>query len=461
MTAATTSAPMMLDWLLPEFDATLVEHRVVDGDPDAVYRAVAGVDMVEIPQRLPRRARAVRRPRRRRAPRQRAARPPRPPAGAGRADAARRHARARRVGQARRRAAARARLRRHRPLLGRRDGLEDDRRRTSSSPSTSPGSRRSPAACRCAPTGPRARSSPTRPARRRSTPTRARTSSATGASSGPAWRSSCARSCAPSPRRCADASRRPPADPSEAARAFGVVFGPSVVLDAAAGAALASALHALRRHRRPSRAVALASGLVGAYLAVGRPLMLHWGATCEELRKPLPGDELVPGPRDPVDARGHDRRARRGRLAVARPAGPGPRRLLQLRVASRTSPAARCTTPTRSTPSGSSASPARPSTCTRSAGLPVARFEPGRVLALEGWGAFVLEPHGPDCTRLIARGRTPRGIGVARQRAADGDPALRDGAQDAARDQGARRATPHRRGPPRGAGRARAEAVHA
>jgi hypothetical protein len=32
------------------------------------------------------------------------------------------------------------------------------------------------------------------------------------------------------------------------------------------------------------------------------------------------------------------------------------------------------------------------------------------VLALENWGAFVLEPHGPGCTRLIARGRTPRGI---------------------------------------------------
>ena len=42
-------------------------------------------------------------------------------------------------------------------------------------------------------------------------------------------------------------------------------------------------------------------------------------------------------------------------------------------------------------------------------GLPVARFEPGRVLALKNWGAFVLEPVGSDRTRLIARGRTPRG----------------------------------------------------
>jgi hypothetical protein len=53
MTAATTSAPMMLDWLLPEFDATIVEHRIVEGDPESVYRAVAGVDMVEIPNAHP------------------------------------------------------------------------------------------------------------------------------------------------------------------------------------------------------------------------------------------------------------------------------------------------------------------------------------------------------------------------------------------------------------------------
>ena len=42
-------------------------------------------------------------------------------------------------------------------------------------------------------------------------------------------------------------------------------------------------------------------------------------------------------------------------------------------------------------------------------GLPVSRFEPGRVLALAGWGTFELVPHGPGCTRLIARGEIPRG----------------------------------------------------
>jgi len=53
MTAATTSppaAPLMLDWLLPEFDATIVEHRVVEGDPEAIYRAITTVDMAEIPK---------------------------------------------------------------------------------------------------------------------------------------------------------------------------------------------------------------------------------------------------------------------------------------------------------------------------------------------------------------------------------------------------------------------------
>lgn len=49
MTTATTS-PLMLDWLLPEFDATLVEHRVIDSDPELVYRAVTGVDMAAIPK---------------------------------------------------------------------------------------------------------------------------------------------------------------------------------------------------------------------------------------------------------------------------------------------------------------------------------------------------------------------------------------------------------------------------
>ena len=53
MTAATLPAPLTLDWLLPEFDATIVEHRVIDGDTDSVFRAVTAVDMVDVPKAYP------------------------------------------------------------------------------------------------------------------------------------------------------------------------------------------------------------------------------------------------------------------------------------------------------------------------------------------------------------------------------------------------------------------------
>jgi hypothetical protein len=46
-------------------------------------------------------------------------------------------------------------------------------------------------------------------------------------------------------------------------------------------------------------------------------------------------------------------------------------------------------------------------------GLPVARFDPGRALTLDGWGEFALEPLDGGRTRLIARGRVPTGRLVA------------------------------------------------
>jgi hypothetical protein len=200
---------------------------------------------------------------------------------------------------------------------------------------------------------------------------------------------------------------RPPV--RQAARAFGVVFGPALALDAMAGAALATALHSLRRHHRPSRPVALASGLVGAYLAVGRPLMLHWGATCEELHTPLPGDELVPGP---------GIQSTRAVTIEAPPEGVWPW-LAQLGQDRAGFYSYECLENLAGCEMHN-ADAIHPEWQRRELGetvylhplkgLPVARFEPGRMLALEGWGAWVLEPHGPDRTRLIARGRTPRGM---------------------------------------------------
>jgi uncharacterized protein YndB with AHSA1/START domain len=46
-------------------------------------------------------------------------------------------------------------------------------------------------------------------------------------------------------------------------------------------------------------------------------------------------------------------------------------------------------------------------------GLRVTVFDPGHALGLEGWGTFAVEPHGPDRTRLIARGGVRRGVSAA------------------------------------------------
>ena len=202
---------------------------------------------------------------------------------------------------------------------------------------------------------------------------------------------------------------RPPI--REAARAFGVVFGPSVLLDTAAGS-LASSVHALRRHRRPSRAVALASGLIGAYFAIGRPLMLHWGATCEELREPLPGDDLVEHPavqstravtvEAPPEAvwpwlaqLGQDRAGFYSYEWLENLAG------CEMRNADRIHHEwqhRELGDIVHLHPAG---------------GLKVNLFQPQRALGLEGWGTFADVSVDKDRTRLIARGGVPRGAAAA------------------------------------------------
>ena len=194
----------------------------------------------------------------------------------------------------------------------------------------------------------------------------------------------------------------------EVARAFGVVYGPSILLDAAAAAAVASVLRAKRHHRRPRRAVALASQLVAAYLTVGRPLMLHWGANCEEVHKRLPGDETTPGPAvqstravtidAPVDAvwpwlaqLGQDRGGFYSYEGLENLAGCHMHNAGEIYA------------------EWQERRPGEIVYLHPRSGLRVTRFEPGRLLALEHWGAFVLEPRGQESTRLIARGRTPRG----------------------------------------------------
>jgi hypothetical protein len=86
-------------------------------------------------------------------------------------------------------------------------------------------------------------------------------------------------------------------------RSLLVTFGPSVALDLLLGACVVvTALDALpdpsrgRIARLLRRAASAGTLLPWAYVVIGRPWHLRWGATDDEARKRLPGDELVPHP---------------------------------------------------------------------------------------------------------------------------------------------------------------------
>ncbi len=82
----------------------------------------------------------------------------------------------------------------------------------------------------------------------------------------------------------------------DVARAFGVMVGPSFLLDAAAAGAVVATVRALAARRRPRGPAALGTALLATYVSAVRPWLLRWGATDQERRAPLPGDELVPDP---------------------------------------------------------------------------------------------------------------------------------------------------------------------
>jgi hypothetical protein len=82
-----------------------------------------------------------------------------------------------------------------------------------------------------------------------------------------------------------------------------VQFGPPLALHLAVGASLVgTALGALRQRERSGAGRLV--GVLGAagvlapwvYLLAVRPWLVHWGATDDELRRALPGDDLIPHP---------------------------------------------------------------------------------------------------------------------------------------------------------------------
>lgn len=181
-------------------------------------------------------------------------------------------------------------------------------------------------------------------------------------------------------------------DPLPAARAFGVVFGGSVVLDAAAAASLVATANALRHRRRPPAAAAIGTLAVGAYATGVRPWMQHWGLRCDE--PPGHAIEIDAPPEDvwPWLAQiGQDRGGFYSYEWLENLAG------CEMRNADEVHPEWQY----REVGETVYLHP--------DIGLPVKRFQPGDAIELEGWGSFELEPLPGGRTRLVARGRPPRG----------------------------------------------------
>jgi hypothetical protein len=190
-------------------------------------------------------------------------------------------------------------------------------------------------------------------------------------------------------------------------RGFGVAVGPSILFDIVT----LGSIPALYSRRMRPFAVLGAAALMAYWLEI-RPWHLRWGATAEEVARPLPGDELVPNPAidmtraitidAPVEEvwpwlaqLGQDRGGFYSYEWLENLAG------CRMRNAETIHPEWQ----QREVGETIKLHPAT--------GLKVARFEPNRVLAIQQWGAYVVEPTAAGRqTRLFGRSRVGRGPGA-------------------------------------------------
>jgi hypothetical protein len=203
---------------------------------------------------------------------------------------------------------------------------------------------------------------------------------------------------------------------TEIVRGMGVLLGPSLLLGLLVvfGTWAVMTGRVFRHREGPARLLRplaiLGASFPWAYAFAIRPWHLRWGATDEELEKPLPGDELVPDPgiqstraitvHAPVEKVwqwlaqvGQDRGGFYSYEWLENLTGA------QMRNADRIHPEWQH----REVGETVFLHPA--------IGPKVAAFEPGRAMVLEGWGAFVVEPVDERATRVILRSRVPRGFG--------------------------------------------------
>jgi hypothetical protein len=195
-------------------------------------------------------------------------------------------------------------------------------------------------------------------------------------------------------------------------RGLGVVIGPSVLLDTLVGVSLFKAIKnrlKKRDQRKLNPLFQVGAMLPSLYFGTLRPRLLRWGATREEARKPLPGDEAVPKAgiqytravtiNAPVEKVwpwlvqiGQGRGGFYSYDWLENLAGIG------IHSASEIHPE------WQTLKVGDSINLAP------TVSLPVTVVEPNRALVLQGWGAFILEEKDPQTTRLIIRTRVGAGL---------------------------------------------------
>jgi hypothetical protein len=86
----------------------------------------------------------------------------------------------------------------------------------------------------------------------------------------------------------------------DGARAFAVMLGGSIALDVGVAASVVSVARALGRRRPPARLAVAGVAATAGYIGAVRPRMLTWGASADDVRKRLPGDDLTAD--DPIQS---------------------------------------------------------------------------------------------------------------------------------------------------------------
>jgi hypothetical protein len=160
--------------------------------------------------------------------------------------------------------------------------------------------------------------------------------------------------------------------------------------------------------------------LSGAYAFVVRPWHLRWGASDEELGKPLLGDAILP--EKEFDPAFRSTRA----ITVYAPVevvveeawswleqmpGPDRRGFYKYEWLKDLSGVPELRNAERRHPEWQHRVTAQTIWLFPATGVKVAAFEPGRAIMLEGWGTFAVEPMGENSTRVILRSRVMRRAG--------------------------------------------------